>query len=216
MRYRPRIARRIVLGVVCATLIATLAFNREAARAADAGSGLPDFRHVQVNNPAKLTNAETERIYEVIKDRQFEAYARSGNETATSFKNWRRYNRTPYLSSTHGNRFINNYANDLATGYETLESGDEMPPGAAFAKDSFVVEDDGTVRAGRLFIMEKLAAGSRESTYDWRYVFIDSNGDILGDNLNKDDPRVEFCHTCHKVRSDRDFLFFVPPAHRTE
>lgn len=176
--------------------------------------GVPDFRHLSVKNPARLSAVEAERLYDVIKQRQFDAFARAELETAAAFPSWRRYNRAPFISSTHGNRFINHYANDLAAGYDNMTDGFEMAVGAAFAKDSFEVQEDGTVRAGRLFIMEKLSAGASPSSDDWRYVIVERDGTIIGDNGAGPDPRVEFCHTCHKVQANHDNLFFVPPNHR--
>lgn len=191
-----------------AALVALIGFS--AADAAD----VPDFRHVQVQNPARLSDTETSKIYDAIKQRQFDAFARSGLSIAEDFPAWRIFNSAPFLSSTHGNRFISHYANDLVADYGRLQDGNRMPKGAAFAKDSFIVEADGTVRAGRLFIMEKMAPGSRPATADWRYAVVDSDGTVLGDNAAVPDPRVEFCHTCHKVREDQDYLFFVPSQYR--
>ncbi len=178
--------------------------------------GVPDFRHVQVTNPARLSTSETERIYNEIKTEQFAAFARSGVRTARLFPDWKRYNTSPYLSSTHGNRFINNYANGLAKGYDAMTAETDMPAGAAFAKDSFIVQSDGTVLPGRLFIMEKLDVGQSPETGDWRYLFIETDGTVIGDSHGRSPARAAFCHTCHKIRSNRDFLFFVPPGYRPE
>jgi hypothetical protein len=175
---------------------------------------VPDFRHMKIENPATLSDAGAEAIYNQIQVELAKAFARSGLRIVNGYTAWKRYNRTPYLSSTHGDRYINNFANDLAINYDTLKKGAKMQAGAVIAKDGFAVTKHGEVLPGRLFIMEKLTTGTSPHTGDWRYVTIENDGSIIGDSANDPQNAMEFCHICHKVRASRDFLFYVPPGHR--
>ena len=48
-------------------------------------------------------------------------YAKSGNQWAASYRNWRNVAAQPYVSDTHGARYVNNYANDIgADNYSPL------------------------------------------------------------------------------------------------
>ena len=165
-----------------------------------------------IDNPASLSGEKAEAVYAEIQAELTAAFARSGEAAAADYSGWRRYNRVPYLSSTHGDRYINNFANEKAAGYDALQKGSRMQNGAVFAKDGFAVSSDGEVLPGRLFIMEKLGTNSSPSTGDWRYVTIDSDGSIIGDSTKDPQNTMEFCHVCHKVRASKDFLFFVHRA----
>lgn len=175
---------------------------------------VPDFRHMRVDNPASLSNAEAEDIYQKIAADLQASFEQSHVDEIIGYQDWRRYNSAPYLSSTHGNRYINNYANEASTGYDSPTKGARMPAGSVIVKDSFEVTDAGDVLPGRLFVMEKLAAGSSQATADWRYIMIDADGTVIADTKSDTANKAEFCHVCHKVRSSRDFLFFVPPDFR--
>ena len=91
-------------------------------------------------------------IYERIRDEMAAAYRVSRDPVATRFYAWRRYNRAPYLSATHGDRYVSNYANALARDYGRPGAG-PMPVGAVLAKDSFTVTARGDVFTGPLFLM---------------------------------------------------------------
>lgn len=175
---------------------------------------VPDFRHMRVENPASLTNAEAEDIYREISASLAAAFESSGLPDISSYQSWRRYNTAPYLSSTHGNRYINNFANAASIGYDALQKGTVMPEGSVVVKDSFEVTENGEVLPGRLFVMEKRAAGSLINTADWRYIMIGADGSVIADTIADTAAKAEFCHVCHKVRSSRDFLFYVPPDFR--
>jgi len=175
---------------------------------------VPDFRHVRVDNPAKLSHKEAETIYQTITDDLAAAFESSGVPEIQGYTDWRRYNSAPYMSSTHGNRFINNYGNSASVGYDRLKKGDLMSLGSVLIKDSFAVTQQGAVIPGRLFVMEKLSAGSHPATGDWRYMMIGSDGMVIADTVGETAKQAEFCHVCHKVRSSRDFLFYVPPDFR--
>ncbi|MCH7487635.1 MAG: hypothetical protein IIC04_11685 [Proteobacteria bacterium] len=88
---------------------------------------------------AKLTDAAAAAAYQGIKKALRAGYAKSGHPVATAYFQWRRYNKTPYVSETHGGRFVNNYANEVAKAYGKFEKAGVMPVGSVLAKDSFLV-----------------------------------------------------------------------------
>ena len=57
-------------------------------------------------------------------------YRLSGVSAARNFPRWQRYNSAPYRSATHGERFVNNYANAPAAAYGRFEAAGIMPAGA--------------------------------------------------------------------------------------
>jgi hypothetical protein len=106
-----------------------------------------------------LTRAEAVAAYDcLIKDMKA-AYVRSDNGVAYAYGKWPRYSNQAYASATHGNRYVQNYANDTAKAYGNYEQAGVYPAGSKLAKDSFSVKANGTVSPGPLFVMEKFEAG---------------------------------------------------------
>lgn len=205
----------VLTGAMIAAIVA-LGFSQVQSLAADANDPLRPKRHFKVKRPANLTPPEALSIYENITDEMAGGYAISRDPTAEKFRNWRLYNSSPYKSTTHGNRYINNYANGIAVAadYGNLPSGTQMPVGSILAKDSFTVTADSAVYAGALFIMEKMPAGTKPAFGDWRYIMILPDGSYLGDSEGDNADAVDFCHDCHKAVAKKDFLFFVPKKYR--
>ena len=169
--------------------------------------------HIKIEDPKKLTPEQANRAYDQIVDDLVDMYALSRDPAAKLFRTWQRYNTSPYLSATHGNRYINNYANAKAKGYEKAGTGKvRMPAGAIFAKDSFTVTANGEIYGGALFLMEKLAAGISPETGNWRYWMILPDGSVFGDSEDDTAKAVAFCHTCHKLKKRNDYLYYVPKA----
>ncbi len=168
--------------------------------------------HPRLDAPADLTREAAIDAYESIVDRMEMLYALSGDATATHYRRWHRYNDAPYRSETHGNRYVNNYANLIArrAGYGRMAAGERMPPGGIVAKDSLTVTGVGGRFPGALFIMEKLAAGTSPETADWRYAMIMPDGSFYGDTMGETKATVAFCHECHQQRAADDYLFFLP------
>ena len=207
--------------LVAAALIATGVFGLRALLTTDAQEGdepAVDFahpkRHFRVPNPARLSDADALSIYDRIRDDMVAAYRLSRDPVADRYYTWRRYNRVPYLSATHGDRYINNYANAEARSYGREDAG-RMPPGAVLAKDSFAVTAQGDVFTGPLFLMEKMPAGFSAKTRDWRYTMIMPDGSLFGTTKGYSSDRMEFCVTCHATAGEAaDHLFFVPETYR--
>ena len=169
-------------------------------------------RHLKIDNPARLKPSESLSIYQSIADELSRGYAASKDKAAMNYRKWRLFNTAPYYSLTHGNRYVNNYANEKSYG----KPGAVMPPGTVIAKDSFTVTADSAIFGGALFIMEKLAPGASPETGDWRYAMIMPDGSFLGDSTGANPGLVKFCHGCHKAKADDDYLYFLPEAYRVK
>jgi hypothetical protein len=170
-------------------------------------------RHFRLRNPAGLAPDEAQRIYEIALRSLAAGYARSGDPGARSYSNWRRYNSAPYLSSTHGNHYINNYANETARAYG---SGERLPAGSVIAKDSFSVTDTGAILLGPLFLMEKMPEGFNYVSGDWKYSQIQPDGTIFGETNGIGSQKVQYCISCHLAVEDQDHLYFVPEQYRVK
>ncbi len=171
--------------------------------------------HLTIENPGQPGDGPIQDAYRQLAAQMRDGYGLSDLAVARDYMKWQRYNRLPYLSATHGNRYVNSYANGKVRGYGALKAGERFAEGAVFAKDSFTVTKAGKVFPGALFVMEKLAGGASPSTADWRYVMIMPDGSLFGDSAGDAAPQVEYCHQCHIRMADQDFVFFVPEAFRT-
>ena len=172
-------------------------------------------RHFKIDRPAELSDAAALTVYMRVIDDMTAGYRLSGDRSAGAYRTWRRYNETPYRSATHGQRFVNNYANTLAKAYGRYEDAGDLPEGAVLAKDSFAVTVSGDVFSGPLFLMEKMPAGFSPKSRDWRYTMIMPDGSLFGRTKGDGSGRVEFCITCHEsAGAENDHLFFVPKEQR--
>ena len=171
-------------------------------------------RHFRVRDPARLDPAAAAAMYRDIAYDLTRIYERSGVKAARGYQKWRIYNTSPYLSVTHGQRYVNNYANSLAADYGRFERSGAMPEGAVIVKDSIAVTADGEIYPGPLFLMEKMAAGFRYATGDWRYTMIMPDGSLFGVTKGENSERVEYCIGCHLARERYDHLYFPPARFR--
>ncbi len=138
----------LVALVVLSTMTDTLAQDVSQSDARDA--------HIAIENPAKLKDPQIQEAYRKVSGDMVKGYSSSRHGYARDYVRWRRYSRVPYLSATHGNRYVNSYANEAAKNYDQLQKGDKLPVGSILAKDSFTVTQEGSVFPGALFVMEKL------------------------------------------------------------
>jgi len=174
-------------------------------------------RHFKVDRPADLSHAAALTVYLRILDEMVSGYRMSGLSGAADYRSWRRYNKTPYRSATHGERYVNNYGNVAGKSYGEFEEAGTMRVGAVLAKDSFAVTNRGDVFLGPLFLMEKMAPGFNAETRDWRYSMIMPDGSLFGVTGGEGSKSVGFCATCHRAAGDEnDHLFFVPQEHRAK
>lgn len=170
--------------------------------------------HLTIENPSTQPPDQIERIYDGLKERMAQGYALSRLPFIDDYQSWRRYNTAPYLSATHGQRFVNNYANPVGEVYGSLTKGEEHPAGTILVKDAVTVTDEGRSFPGALFVMEKLASGTRPKTADWRYIVVNPDGSLFGDTIGDEPQLVDYCHTCHAAKANRDYVFGVPEAFR--
>jgi len=155
------------------------------------------------------------KVYDCLSKGLRAAYAKSDNKVAVSYSSWSRYSKQPYVSATHGSRYVQNYANKTGRAYGNFEKAGIMPKGTALAKDSFAVAANGKVSPGPLFIMEKMNAGFNAESGDWRYTMVMPNGSVFGTTKGAGDANVQFCYACHMaLAEDTDSMLFVPDEYR--
>lgn len=181
-------------------------------------SGDPDKprRHFRERDTLALGPVEAAKVYKALKEKLLAGYESSGDSVAAGYSAWPRYNTAPYRSATHGLRYVNNYANELAGAYGRFEQAGKFPVGAIIAKDSFSVSLDGERRSGPLFIMEKMEAGFNYVSGDWRYSMIMPDGEIFGVTNGFNSERVKYCIGCHLAQEAQDHLFFLPTRFRVK
>ncbi len=180
-------------------------------------------RHFRAGDVADLDTSEAARIYEIVRGALALGYSASGFEGTASYQALARYNDKPYVSATHGNHYVNNYANDIAVDYGKFEQAGTLPQGSIVFKDSFTVTEtrqsfsdtaSRQITLGPLFVMRKMEAGFNPSTGDWQYIQIQPDGKILGMTHGEGSDQVRYCIACHLAREQNDHLYFVPDARR--
>ena len=138
----------------------------------EATSQLRPKGHLSIERPGALSNEEALAVYQDIADELVSFYAMSQEPATVRYRRWQIYNLAPYLSATHGNRYVNNYANDRALNYGKLALGEKLPRGTILAKDSFTVTGEGEVFGAALFhLMEKLAPGASPNSPLIKWLF---------------------------------------------
>lgn len=160
--------------------------------------------------------AEANAAYDCLLDEMLDAYGGSGLADAAAYAGWERVSNQPYVSGTHGGRFVHNYVNEQgAAAYKMYEDIDVMPEGGKSAKPSFLVDQHGRVGVGPLFLMEKMGAGFSDHTGDWRYSMVNPDGSLFGQTGGANSEAMQFCADCHNaVAEDQDHLLFLPEEYR--
>ncbi len=205
---------KCAIASVCLQIALLASLPAPAVAQSDADPNKPK-KHFTVSQPAGLAGSDAQDIYDRIKNDMVSGYRLSLEPYAGSYTGWTRYNSAPYRSAQHGERFVNNYANDLARDYRLYERSGPMPSGAILVKDSFAVTQKGDVFSGPLFVMKKMAPGFEASSGDWRYSTIMPDGSHLGTTNGSGSERVEFCISCHAlVGAEQDHMFYVPEDYR--
>ena len=173
-------------------------------------------RHLRLRLPAELQPDQANVLYEVVRGALQRGYGLSDSPVADDYQGWARYNTSPYLSSTHGNHYLNNYANSTADAYGGFEEAGKFPVGSIIAKDSFTVTESREIVLGPLFIMEKMPEEFNYVTGNWRYKQIQPDGTVLGETNGLGSERVEYCIACHLTVEKQDHLFFLPKPFRVK
>ena len=164
-----------------------------------------------------IDGPEAQRLYDCIADSLYEGYQGSGLPEAAAYKGWTHASTAPYLSATHGARFVNNLVNDTGRDayLDYLDTGFKTPVGSIVAKESFTIDKAGNVKRGPLFFMEKVARGGLPETDDWKYALVLPNGKVMGVSGTETGPKVKFCHDCHEsVLESQDAMFYPPREYR--
>jgi hypothetical protein len=173
----------------------------------------------------EVTDAEAIKTYASMKDTLIQNYAKSLLKIAGEFGSWRQFNNSPYVSEHHGDRLVNDYANEKAANYGDFENGDVLPVGAIIAMDSFKIMPSclplsitaGAVEPGPLFVMEKMSPGFNGDSGDWQFSMISPDGALIGQTLGTGHENVQFCVSCHHNASqEQDWLFFLPQKYRNQ
>ena len=181
-----------------------------------AGSPCSPCNPCTAGEPAELTTAEAVAAYDCLIRDMRAAYAKSDDPNAISYVSFRRYSTQPYVSATHGGRYVQNFANDKARNYGLFENSGTFQPGAVLAKDSFQVKGNGQVTVGPLFVMEKMRAGFNAESDDWRYTMVMPNGSVFGTTKGKGARQVQFCIGCHQsVAPEQDNVLLLPEEYRS-
>ena len=167
-------------------------------------------RHYRLRDPKRLDVERAEEIYAIARAAMGVGYPLSGSTPARDYQSWRRFNSAPYLSASHGNHYLNNYANQPAQAYGEFEAAGRLPVGSVIAKDSFSVTESGGILIGPLFLMEKMPQGFNYVSADWKYTLIRSDGTLFGETNGPGAERVEYCIACHLARERYDHLYFIP------
>ena len=171
----------------------------------------PPLKHPTLVNPATLSGTRAESVYQAIREQMRANYASWGDPVVLAYQGWKRFNKTPYRKKHHGQNYLNHYGNDSAADYAKYENLDPLPPGAIIIKDSFAVSDNGMVKTGPFFMMEKMGSGFVSGAGAWRFLMLRPNGLLVGMTGGIGAKNVQFCADCHKkAGAKRDYLYFLP------
>ncbi|MFV2033783.1 MAG: cytochrome P460 family protein [Halocynthiibacter sp.] len=154
-------------------------------------------------DPADLEDAAIAALYECIEGAMAEGYSRQDDEVGSVYRDWAITSTLPALAASHGNRYVQTFANDIAAEQylQFATEGFVMPEGSVLAKESFRVADNGVAKVGPLFTMTKLAEGGAPDANDWLYGVLLPNGKTMG-------IQQAFCSACHTLYSDQDDLAY--------
>ena len=196
------LSRKTSFAILALMLFMQISFSAEAARSDVEMSRISGDidnprRHARLRFATKLSPEEASRIYEIISNALVKGFAQSGINIVSDYQNWKKYNTAPYISSTHGNHYLNNYANETAKNYGLFEKVGVMPKGSVIAKDSFAITNSDQILLGPLFIMQKMQKGFNRVTRDWKYIQVQPNGKLLGETNGKGASKVKYCIDCH-------------------
>ncbi len=165
----------------------------------------------------EVPDDEMQALYDCLKPLMLEAYGPGDHAASGEWGDWERFSTMAYVSGTHGGRFVQNHANDVAAEeYGKYEDVDEIPSGSILAKPSFTMGAGGEAALGPLFLMEKMADGWNADTADWRYAMINADGSTFGVTGGQNSDGMMFCHECHAAGQEADYLLFMPEEYRRQ
>ena len=171
-------------------------------------------RHSRIKGTEQLAPLEAERIYQLIRQAMANGYSESSLALLENYQNLEKFNTTPYRSASHGNHYLNNYGNPLASVYGQYEAAGRFPVGAVLLKDSFSVAANRSIILGPMFVMVKMPEGYNPVSGDWKYIQIQPTGELVGQTNGEGSDKVEYCISCHLAQEKQDHLFFIPDEYR--
>jgi hypothetical protein len=165
--------------------------------------------------PAELTDAQAIEAWDNLVSKMPAIYAKSGLAEAAQFLDWMNVTTQPYQSSTHGERYLMNFANETAKDYAKFEKAGVLPAGSIIAKPTIVGKADGTAEIGPLFMMEKMDKGWNPDSLDWKYSMVMADGSLWGQTKGVNSSGMNFCFECHNAMgSETDGLTFLDEEYR--
>lgn len=161
-----------------------------------------DCAAVTVEDSFDLDEAAVNILYDCLKDKMAEGYAKGGHEVGSTFRDWTVTATRPAVAGPHGNRLLYTFVNDVgAEQYLKFDFENvNMPIGSILAKESITVSiKKKKARVGPLFIMEKVGLDKAPDTMGWLYDAVQPNGKPMK-------IKQSFCHNCHTAFEDQDAL----------
>ncbi|MGX1500783.1 hypothetical protein ACSSV1_005852 [Labrenzia sp. MBR-25] len=147
----------------------------------------------------ELTEEDATKIYDCLSDDLHAGY-KAGDKRwipqsyVDDYRSWERVSTFPAAPGFHDGRFLVTYVNSIGAG-EYLKYAEEnvhIPAGTLIAKESFAVDDQGAVKKGPLFIMEKVVEGKSPDTDDWYYMMVSPQGNPVAVDV------MTACSECHQ------------------
>lgn len=128
-------------------------------------------------------------------------------DVGADYAQWTKLSTKPFLSKTHGGRFVEVYANDIAV--EAFKNDDAVfPVGSTVVKTSWETADGvATQTAGPVFVMEKKSAGFDPDNEDWWFAIHWESvpaawqpkvGGASQIYWRSPSPKAKYCGDCHQ------------------
>jgi hypothetical protein len=152
-------------------------------------------------SPKDLSLDEVSNYYECVKADLAQGYQGGDNAVAKAYPNWKAGATGPAKPGFHSNRYLMTYVNDIGhSAYVAYAPSDvDMPVGSVIAKESFKIKSGGKLKAGPLFIMEKVGVDQAPKAQGWVYSAVKASGKPMS-------VKQSFCHSCHQAYAAQDAL----------
>lgn len=153
-----------------------------------------------------LSLDEIQTHYECIRPDLVTGYQSGDNPVAKGYTDWKAGATGPAKPGFHTNRYLMTYINDIgySTYVEYATSDVVMPIGSLLAKESYKIKSSGKIKAGPLFIMEKVGVDQAPKADGWLYSAVKANGKPMK-------VKQSFCHSCHQAYKAQDAMGYPVP-----
>lgn len=163
------------------------------------GVAAPAHAACEAGKPGdELSGTEAEAVYTCLSDKLLKGYSKGPKrwipkEFVSDYRSWTKASSFPAAPGFHGNRFLVTFVNETgAAEYMKYAEDPAIPSGTVIAKESFSVGKSGKAKAGPLFFMQKVEAGTSPETGDWYYMAVAPNGKPMAVNV------ISACSECHQ------------------